>query len=77
MCKDDGDGLGPVCHRDDCLYCSLTPLGRHDFSFMSPCTSEQNLVLGVAAAGLHLMGLEAALDAPDQDVARKRLLNLS
>lgn len=76
MCEDDGDGLGPVCHKDDCLHCSLTPLGRHDFSFMSPFTSEQNLVLGVAATGLHLVGLEAALDAPDQDVTRKRLLNL-
>ena len=77
MCEEDGDGLGPVCHRDDCLHCSLTPLGLDNFSFMSPFTSEQSLVLGVAAAGLRLVGLEVALDAPDQDIAGKRLLKLS
>lgn len=55
----------------------MTPLGLHNFSFMSPFTGEQNLVLGVAAAGLHLVGQEAALDAPDQDITGMRLLNLS
>lgn len=39
------------------------PEGHHNFSLMSPFTSEQNQLLSLAAGELHQVGLDATLNA--------------